>query len=114
MPDPVIDLEIYNNLKEMMGADYIGEVVDAYFEEVPTLLKQLKQAFADGNADVFRRSAHSIKSSSASFGAMLLAAKAKELEFIGKEGRLADQGVQEKVDHLAVDYAEVETVMRGL
>ena len=40
----VIDLPTFEALKEAMGADFIGELVQAYFEETPQLLSKLQQA----------------------------------------------------------------------
>ena len=66
----IIDLPTFNDLKELMGADFIGELIDTYIEETAGVIGQLRQALAAGDADAFRRLAHSIKSSSASLGAL--------------------------------------------
>ena len=42
----VIDLPTFEALKESMGADFINELVQAYFEESPQLLTKLQQALA--------------------------------------------------------------------
>jgi HPt (histidine-containing phosphotransfer) domain-containing protein len=109
MPETILDQPTFENLKAMMGADFIGELIDTYLEETPRTLAQLKQALVEGNAEVFRRSAHSIKSSSASFGAVQLSALAKELEMLGKEGKL--DGAGEKVESLALDYQRVASAL---
>ena len=84
----VIDLPTFEALKEAMGADYIGELVQAYFEETPQLLSKLQQALEQQDCEVFRQAAHSIKSTSNSFGALQFGALAKELEMMGREGNL--------------------------
>ena len=81
----VIDLPTFEALKEAMGADYIGELLQAYFEETPQLLADLQQALEKQDCETFRRSAHSIKSTSNSFGALNFGADAKELEMMGRE-----------------------------
>ena len=111
MLETVIDQATFENLKAMMGADYIGELIDAYLEETPLTLALLKKALAGGNAEVFRRAAHSIKSSSASFGAIHFSAQARELEMLGKEEKLAGAG--EKVESLLLDYPRVASA-RGV
>jgi HPt (histidine-containing phosphotransfer) domain-containing protein len=47
---------------------------------------------ASGNADDFRRAAHSVKSNAATFGAAGLADLAHELESLSKEDRLDAAG----------------------
>ena len=47
------------------------------------MLAELRHARADGNAERFRRAAHSLKSNANTFGAVSLAAQARELELKG-------------------------------
>jgi len=108
----IIDSTTFEQLKETMGADFIGELIDTYCEETPRLIADLQQALAPANAEVFRRSAHSIKSSSATFGALEFAAQARELEMIGKAGDLTSAG--EKVAQLVAAYKQVEQALREL
>ena len=95
-----------------MGADFIGEVIDVFSEDAPKLLKDMKLAFGNNDANLFSRSAHSLKSNSAQFGAINLAEMAKELEMLGKEGRLTE--VPEKVARLEAEYAVVREALRQL
>ena len=101
----VIDLPTFEALKEAMGADYIGELVQAYFEETPQLLSKLEQALAKQDCDAFRQAAHSIKSTSNSFGALEFGALAKELELLGREAKL--EGAPGKVEMLVREYGVV-------
>jgi histidine phosphotransfer protein HptB len=112
MTDPCIDGATFENLKAMMGHDFIGELIDAYFEETPQLIIQIEQALVSGDTEVFRRAAHSLKSSSASFGATQFSASAKELELIGKEGNLS--GSSEKVANLKENYINVHDALEAL
>jgi HPt (histidine-containing phosphotransfer) domain-containing protein len=84
----VIDLPTFEALKDAMGADYITELVQAYFEETPQLLSKLQDALVKQDCDAFRQAAHSIKSTSNSFGALQFGTMAKELEMMGREARL--------------------------
>jgi HPt (histidine-containing phosphotransfer) domain-containing protein len=69
MTEQVIDRTTFDQLKEMMGADFIGELIDTYLEDSPQLIAALNRALASGDCESFRRAAHSLKSNSASFGA---------------------------------------------
>jgi histidine phosphotransfer protein HptB len=112
MTDQMIDLATFHELQETMGDDFIPELIATYLEEIPDLLKTLQQGLNDGNAQTFTRAAHSIKSSSASMGALDFASQARELEMIGKSGDLSQAGVQ--VDRLVAAYPGVEQALKNL
>jgi HPt (histidine-containing phosphotransfer) domain-containing protein len=111
-PQSVIDLPTFEALQEAMGADFINELVQAYFEETPQLLSKLQQALSKKDCDAFRLAAHSIKSTSNSFGALQLGALAKELEMMGREARL--EGASGKVDSLVKGYEAVHLALEEL
>ena len=108
----VIDLPTFEALKESMGADFINELVQAYFEEAPQLLDKLQQALAGQDFELFRQAAHSIKSTSNSFGALELGAQAKELEMMGRERHLEE--ASDKVGALVKGYAVVKMKLEEL
>jgi HPt (histidine-containing phosphotransfer) domain-containing protein len=108
----VIDLPTFEALKDAMGADYILEVVQVYLEETPKLLSDLRQALEKQDCETFRRSAHSIKSTSNSFGALDLGAEARELEMMGREGKL--EGADPKVEALEKHYVVVQERLKEL
>ncbi len=112
MPETVIDPKIFGELKESMGADFIGELIDTYVQETPPLILQLRQALTAMDSETFGRVAHSIKSSSAAFGALDLAAKARELEMMGKSGSL--DGASSKLEQLASEYERAEQALMEL
>ena len=84
LPDcalPPIDL---TELREMGGEgsdEFILEIVNSYLADTPQLLRSLQQGIDRGDLELFKRSAHSLKSSSALVGAHTLSEIAKELEF---------------------------------
>jgi HPt (histidine-containing phosphotransfer) domain-containing protein len=108
----IIDLPTFEALKEAMGSDFIGELVQTYFEETPQLLDKLWQALGKGDCDLFRQAAHSIKSTSNSFGALDFGSQAKELEMMGRAGNL--EGVNTKVEALMNGYAAVRQALEEL
>jgi histidine phosphotransfer protein HptB len=108
----VIDLPTYQALQDAMGADFIAELVQAYFDETPQLLDKLQQALDRQDCEGVRLAAHSIKSTSNSFGALQFGAQAKELELIGREARL--DGAAVKVAALVSDYALVHKALEEL
>jgi histidine phosphotransfer protein HptB len=111
-PQTVIDLPTFESLKEAMGADFLPDLVQAYFEEAPQLLIKLQQALARQDCDAFRQAAHSMKSTSNSFGALELGAQAKELEMMGRQGKL--DGASGKVDALVSAFEAVQRALEEL
>ena len=83
MAEPTIDLATFRALQETAGADFVKELVDAFLEEAPGMLADMRAALEAGEADRFRRAAHSLKSNSNTFGALGLGVLAKELELGG-------------------------------
>jgi HPt (histidine-containing phosphotransfer) domain-containing protein len=108
----IIDESIISELKDQMGADFVVELIDTYNTETAGLIEQLNQALAGGDAATFGRLAHSIKSSSASLGALAFSQQARELEMMGKANDLS--GANLKLEHFAVDFLHVKDCLEGL
>ena len=112
MTENVIDQAVYQALVEMVGDDFIDEMVDAFLEEGIQFVADLESALAEQDVDRFRRAAHSLKSNSATFGAMELAALAKELEEMAREGKL-DQAAN-ILPRVSIDFENVEHALKDL
>jgi len=112
MDESLIDQAAFDNLKEMVGDDFIGELLETYFQDAPGLIAEMRRTLGTGDANAFSRAAHSFKSNSASFGAMGLAAQARELEFMGKNGDL--NGADEKLDLLQGTYDQVQVTLKAM
>jgi HPt (histidine-containing phosphotransfer) domain-containing protein len=107
-----IDMKTFNELKDLMGADFIGELIDTYLLETGKLIEQLQEAFSIKDAVVFGRLAHSIKSSSASLGALIFSQQARELEIMGKGEDLTD--AESKVEKLSADFSQIRNRLEEL
>ncbi len=103
--ESIIDSDTYQQLKDQVGSDFVIELIDAYAVETADLLNRLQQALAGADAAAFGRLAHSIKTSSASLGALAFAQQARELELMGKVNELAE--ARAKVDQLAAAFPKV-------
>lgn len=110
--ESIIDISTFNTLKESVGEDFIGELLTAYFDETPQLLSRLQKAFNEQDLDAFTRAAHSIKSTSNSFGALQFGAMAKELEMMGRAGNL--EGAFAMVEALFASYEEVRQTLEEM
>jgi len=108
----IIDMPTFTQLKEQMGADFIVELIDTYNVETQGLIDQLGQALHAGEAASFGRCAHSIKSSSASFGALAFSQLARELELMGKANDLT--GASQILERLSADFLLVKRSLEEL
>ncbi len=70
------------------GHKLVNKILQAYLESADGYVQQLEQAIINGDADSLRRSAHTLKSSSANIGAESLSAIFKQLEAYGQSGEL--------------------------
>jgi HPt (histidine-containing phosphotransfer) domain-containing protein len=108
----IIDLPTFEALRESVGSDFLPELLQAYFTETPQLLTNLQHALASQDCDAFRLAAHSIKSTSNSFGALQFGTLAKDLEMMGREGNL--QNAPDLVRTLTSGYAAVKKALQEL
>jgi HPt (histidine-containing phosphotransfer) domain-containing protein len=78
-----IDQAVFGELQSTAGADFVAELVGTFLEEAPGMLAELREALGAGDAERFRRAAHSLKSNGMTFGATSLGALARALELKG-------------------------------
>ena len=85
---PAIDKATFEELKQMSRADFINELIDAFLDDAPQMIKNMETAVAAGDVESFRRNAHSLKSNAYTFGATELGELSRELERLGRESNL--------------------------
>lgn len=107
----VIDRATFEELKQMSGADFIGELIDAFLDDAPNMISQMEAAQAAGDAESFRRNAHSLKSNANTFGAMELGALARELEYMGRENNL---DIGNRLETLKEEYARAAEELENM
>jgi HPt (histidine-containing phosphotransfer) domain-containing protein len=112
MSETTIDRATFEALQQTAGAEFVGELVDTFLSEAPLMQQDLRAALAAGDADRFRRAAHSLKSNSLTFGALRLGAMARELELGGLAPVHA--AVSKPLDALADEYARVAAALSEL
>ncbi len=81
--DPAaIDQGTLDDLEHAIGDDhaFLREVVEAWLEEAPRLIAVIREGIASGDVESTNRAAHTLKSNSATVGALGLSAMARELE----------------------------------
>ena len=112
MDDSVIDRAVYAELEDTAGAEFVAELVNTFLEEAPGMLAELRSARAENHAERFRRAAHSLKSNANTFGALRLAALARELELKGLDADPARD--KAALAALEAEYARAAAALKDL
>ena len=94
MPDPdtgqppVLDEGVLAELGASVQGDrsFVVELINAYVADGPAMVDAIEAAVAADDATALVRPAHTLKSSSATVGALRLAAASRELEMAGRSG----------------------------
>jgi CheY-like chemotaxis protein/HPt (histidine-containing phosphotransfer) domain-containing protein len=115
LPDRAgIDRAALDQLLESVGGDrgFLDEMLALYFEDASGQIAALRAALDAGDVDGLGRAAHCLKSTSASFGALRLAAACKELESLAKSADL-DQAAT-RVALIQTEYAAAEVALKKI
>ncbi|HPH97636.1 MAG TPA: response regulator [Anaerolineaceae bacterium] len=110
---PRLDQNVLNGYYDLMGdaaEAFIKDLILTYLDNTEQLFSDLRRSLAEGDSTVFTRTAHTLKSSSASLGAMALSQLCKELEFQSKGG----QPLAPLTEKVALAQAEYEKTKAAL
>jgi HPt (histidine-containing phosphotransfer) domain-containing protein len=110
---PVLDEAVLGELSASVQGDraFVVELVNAYLTDGPAQVDAIEAAIAAGDADALVRPAHTMKSSSATVGAMRLAAASRELEAAGRSGSLESTSPSAAAD-LRADWEAAVAALR--
>ncbi len=112
MTSDVIDRTVYDELKGAAGAEFVVELANTFLEEAPGMFAELRIALDTGDADGFRRAAHSIKANANIFGAHTLAAPARELELMEMSGAMPE--ARKRIARMETELARVCDALKRL
>jgi HPt (histidine-containing phosphotransfer) domain-containing protein len=113
LPPHALDAKELEAFLEMVGEkadEILVEMIDCYLEDAPKLLQAIAQAFDRGDAITLRRAAHTLKSSSATFGAKELSHLCRQLE-LSSQTETPECEV-DKLPQLEAEYKRVEAALR--
>ncbi len=106
----VLDRMVFRELRQMLGEPkFLAEVIDSYLEDAPKLLQAMAAAFTQGKATDLQQAAHTLKSSSALFGATSLSQFCQELEVSGSTGTWIEVAVL--MPQVKTEYEKVQTAL---
>jgi CheY-like chemotaxis protein/HPt (histidine-containing phosphotransfer) domain-containing protein len=102
------------NLRELGGDEFLGEVIETFLDDAPTLIATLRRSLEHGDAEELRRAAHSLKSNGQTFGARDFAGLCRQLEERAKRHELdGASGLIDRIEHEYVAFAETLTALRA-
>ncbi len=110
-----LDPSALDEYREVLGeefAPFFADLIETFFTTGPEFIQTMKEALDAGDAELFTRSAHTLKSNSKTFGAFEFAEKAFELEKLGSAGDLS--GAREKLSALEEAYQQLVGELEAL
>jgi HPt (histidine-containing phosphotransfer) domain-containing protein len=107
--DDPIDAATLDELLATLGGDgaFLAELIATYLADSPPLVDAMRAAAAAGDAAALRRAAHTLKSTSASLGALRLSGVCREVEGAAS----ADRVPADLVEEAAREYARVSEAL---
>jgi PAS domain S-box-containing protein len=100
------------SLRDLGGADFLDEVIDAFLAEAPELLATLRRSLDSRSTEELRRAAHTLKSNGTTLGAEAYAELCRALELQAKSGEL--DGASELVDRIERAYEPLRDALTAL
>ncbi len=107
-----IDVKVLQELRKMLGEDdpqTLAEVIESYLADMPALMQAIQAAVDRADARALCLSAHTLKSTSATIGAIAFSKLLLRLEEIGKASTTA-----EAISIVSELWAEYERVQEDL
>ncbi|MFQ5614037.1 MAG: response regulator, partial [Anaerolineae bacterium] len=103
-----VDLAVLGQVRDMIG-DEFSDLIAIFLDDTPYVLATMKEALARNDVDALQRTAHTLKSSSATFGAMALSTLCFELESLCQAGSL--DGAANRVAQIEAAYEGVKSAL---
>lgn len=113
-PSSVVDCTAWESirmLKRPGHPDPLGKLLAKYLEDSRQLVEQLRHAIESNDSATLHAVAHRLKSSSATLGALTMAAHCKELEAMGRSHRI--EGASDRFRHLERDFDAVCSIFQA-
>jgi CheY-like chemotaxis protein len=107
-----LDPAALQDLRDLGGDEFLGEVVDVFLADAPALLATLRSSLERGDAEELRRTAHTLKSNGATLGAAAFAELCRAAEHQAKAGDL--EGVPPLVDRIEQAFPALREALTSL
>ena len=100
-----INIEIFENLKKLVGEAKSFDLIDKYLNDSHGLLEKIRETSEKNDLTGLRISSHTLKSSSTHFGAIILADLCQQVETMADAGKV--EGLKEKLSSIEEEYKRV-------
>ena len=113
--EPVLQPNALDAIVEMIGLDdpeVIVDLLDTFLTDSQRQVEEMHQTLASGDFKTLHRAAHSMKSSSATFGALALSKLCQQLEQSAKE-QCADGLCGEQIERVAAEHLLVVAALEA-
>ena len=90
----------------------LPSLIDSFFKDGPKLIADAQRTLEQNQVAELRRAAHTLKSASATFGALALAALARELEYKARDNAL--EGAEELLTRIQTEFAQAKAALEAL
>jgi CheY-like chemotaxis protein len=109
-PPPVLDPSVVARLTASFGdRESVAGLISTFLQHAPGQLRELREGANRGDADVVRRTAHTLKSNAATFGASTLADVSRDLESRARAGTL--ETARPLVDRIEEELRRVQAAL---
>ena len=112
---PVLDASVLDELAAAVSGDrgFVVDLIEAFLADGALQVDAIAVALAGDDAEALVRPAHTLKSSSATLGALRLSASARTLEMAGRSGSLRDTLDGIDPDGLTSEWVFAKQALRG-
>ncbi len=111
---PALDLRAIDALRELNPGDdaFLRDLIRTFLEDAPRRIAEIEESLARDDSRKLTIAAHSLKGSSANFGAEQFRARCEEIERCGRLGGLDE--VPARLPALRQEYARVAAELQAL
>jgi PAS domain S-box-containing protein len=112
---PILDPLALRQLRATLGSQaqaMLPALIEEFYRDTDRLMAQAWQGLREGQPDEVRRAGHSLRSTSATFGATTLSALARELEVRAREGLL--DGAADLLRQAEAEFVRVRAALETI
>jgi PAS domain S-box-containing protein len=92
--------------------DLLPALIDTFLRDAPRLVEAARRGLQQGQADEVRRTAHTLKSNGATFGATSFSELSRQLEALARSGTL--EGAADLIARIEAEYERVRVALEAV